>query len=86
MKLSDWLEGDESVEPPRPKMTHAEFGRRIDCPQPTVTRYAKGERIPEPERMERIFRETGGAVTPNDFYPMGDAPAEDSAPAAVAGA
>ena len=34
----------------------------------TVYRYLRGEQIPEPKIMRRIVAETGGAVTPNDFY------------------
>lgn len=48
-------------------MTHREFAERIKCEQPTVTRFVAG-RIPSPELMTRIVTETGGAVTPNDFF------------------
>lgn len=68
MKLADWLEGDETAVPPRPRISTAEFARRIGMPQPTVHRYAKGERIPEPDAMSKIVAETNGLVTPNDFY------------------
>jgi hypothetical protein len=71
MKLADWL-SEQKIGP-------AEFGRRIGYPQPTVHRYVNGERIPEPKAMEKIFAETGGAVTPNDFYSITPAP-EAAAP------
>lgn len=46
----------------------AEFGRRIKVSQAAITRYAAGDRIPEPGIMRRITRITKGAVAPNDFY------------------
>jgi 3,4-dihydroxy 2-butanone 4-phosphate synthase / GTP cyclohydrolase II len=45
----------------------AEFARRIGCSAQAVDRYRKGDRTPRPEQMTRIFEETKGAVTPNDF-------------------
>lgn len=51
-------------------MTPTEFGKRICKPQATIQRYVSGKRIPEPEIMNLIVSETGGAVTPNDFYGM----------------
>ena len=47
---------------------HEQFVVDIPEVQPTVTRYANGQRIPEPETMAAIVRETAGAVTANDFY------------------
>jgi transcriptional regulator with XRE-family HTH domain len=60
MKLKDYL-ASKSI-------TAAEFGRRIKVSQAAVTRYAAGDRIPEPDIMRRIARITGGIVSPNDFY------------------
>jgi transcriptional regulator with XRE-family HTH domain len=60
MKLRDYL-ASKSI-------TAAEFGRRIKVSQAAVTRYAAGDRIPEPSVMRRIARVTRGAVAPNDFY------------------
>jgi transcriptional regulator with XRE-family HTH domain len=60
MKLKDYL-ASKSI-------TAAEFGRRIKVSQAAVTRYAAGDRIPEPGVMRRIARITGGIVSPNDFY------------------
>ncbi len=67
MTLSEWLEGDKTATPPRPRMSQAEFARRIGHPQPTVFRYTAG-RIPEPDIMAKIVAATDGLVTPNDFY------------------
>lgn len=34
----------------------------------TITRAAEGTTIPSRELMGRIFKATGGTVTPNDFF------------------
>jgi transcriptional regulator with XRE-family HTH domain len=60
MKLRDYL-ASKSI-------TAAEFGRRIKVSQAAITRYATGDRIPEPAIMRRIASATRGAVVPNDFY------------------
>ena len=35
-----------------------------------VHRYVNNERLPRPDVMVRIAEVTGGAVKPNDFYPV----------------
>lgn len=65
MKLSDWLKGDE--EAGRPRVTHAEFARRIGSSVTLITAYVDGSVWPGREKMEAIVRETDGAVTANDF-------------------
>lgn len=60
MTLSDWLVQN--------KLSPTDFAKRIGKPQATVSRYAAGKRIPEPETMKVIVEATEGAVTPNDFY------------------
>lgn len=40
----------------------------IGATEIAVRRYCRGERIPARDKMENIWRATGGAVTPNDFY------------------
>lgn len=72
MKLASWLASKE--------MTPAEFGRIIGLPQPTVHRYANGQRIPERDTMAKIVAATGGEVTPNDFY---DVPSVSNAQASA---
>lgn len=49
-------------------LTHGQFAELIGCEQPTVTRFVGGKRIPSPELMRKIFSETGGDVTANDFF------------------
>lgn len=44
------------------------FAESIKSTATSVSRYVTGERIPEPEIMQRIFDATGGLVTANDFY------------------
>lgn len=62
MTLSDFLT--------EAQLTHAEFGRKIQTTQATVSRYANGSRVPRPAVMARIQAVTGGRVTPNDFIPF----------------
>lgn len=60
MLLQDWLA--------REGLTFGQFGGAISRSAEAVRRYANGERIPDRETMTAIVRETGGYVTPNDFY------------------
>ena len=62
MKLADWLKAND--------VNFAEFGRRIERSAQAVRRYANDERIPDRDTMPAIVRETDGAVTANDFYPI----------------
>jgi transcriptional regulator with XRE-family HTH domain len=62
MKLQHYLVSKET--------TQAEFARRIRVKPPTVCRYVKGERIPEPDVMRRIYAATDGNVTANDFMDL----------------
>lgn len=36
----------------------------------SIYRYIRGERIPAPDVMRRIYVVTGGSVQPNDFYDL----------------
>lgn len=72
MTLRDWLK--------KQGMTPTAFARLMGVSHSTVLRYLSGDRIPEKDVMERIARETGGAVTPNDFFDLAPAlPDADSA-------
>lgn len=51
-------------------LTPAEFARQRGWQRLRVSRYASGERVPEPEAMVEIYIATGGEVTPNSFYPL----------------
>jgi transcriptional regulator with XRE-family HTH domain len=48
----------------------------------TITRAANGDTIPNKDLMSAIFEQTGGIVTPNDFF--GCVAAVETAPAAEA--
>ena len=60
MRLDQWIKSSSSDE--------AEFALMIGTSEIAVRRYCRGERIPARDKMENIWRATGGAVTPNDFY------------------
>lgn len=53
-------------------LTEDAFAVRIGVSQPAVHRYRNG-RIPTPDVMQRIVEETGGKVTPNDFFDLPEA-------------
>lgn len=50
----------------------AEFSSTIGVSRAALARYLSGDRTPERRVMQRIVDATAGAVTPNDFYAMGD--------------
>lgn len=75
MKLKDWLEKE--------RLTVTDFARRLKKPQPTVARYVNGDRIPEPEIMRDIARETSNEVMANDFYHSAPPLSPDSEPEQV---
>jgi len=67
MKLSEWL---DLPNPDGSKKRRDEFAARIDVTPQMISAYCAGKIWPGKERMEKIVRETGGAVTPNDFVDM----------------
>lgn len=52
---------------PDPKRAE-KFAQRISVDPFSVRRYRLGQKIPRPDVMIRIVRESGGQVMPNDFY------------------
>src|SRR5262249_24247443 len=58
MELGHWLE--------RSKTPRSTFARAVGVSPGRITQICEGE-LPSLELAERIARETGGAVTPNDF-------------------
>ncbi|WP_316979991.1 helix-turn-helix transcriptional regulator [Shumkonia mesophila] len=49
-------------------ITFAEFGERIGKDKSTVSRICAGKVNVDRETAAAIFRETGGAITPNDLF------------------
>lgn len=65
MKLADWL---KIPNPDGSRKRRRDFALKIGVTPTMVTEYCKDEIMwPRKEVMEAIARETGGAVTPNDF-------------------
>ena len=48
-------------------ISRPDFARSIDVTETTLTRYLGGQRMPDWPVIERIYRVTGGTVTPNDL-------------------
>ena len=71
MKLADYLKQDGKSATALAQAT----GSAVS----TITRAARGEVFPSKELLERIFLETGGAVTPNDFFAIAAAPQQAAA-------
>lgn len=53
------------------KIGITKFSRIIKAPQSTCSSWANHEKIPNKESMQKIFKATGGLVTANDFYGIG---------------
>lgn len=68
MKLIEWrrLHG----------FSQKQIAERLGIQQSTVAKYEAGKLIPGRDSMMAIAGETGGAVTPNDFF---DLPATEAA-------
>ncbi len=66
MKLADWLDGLD-LDPPTPRMTRSAFAARIGASVTLITGYCNETVWPGREKMQRIRRETGGAVLADDF-------------------
>mgnify|MGYP002622295221 CR=1 FL=1 len=73
MKLTDWLESNN--------LTASAFAEQLGVSVSTVTRCMNGQRRPEWQTLDAIFKATGGQVTPNDFL-ADDAVIPEAAPAA----
>lgn len=66
MKLIDWRTQVAEIQ------VRAELARRWFMPAETLRRWEMGERIPGPDDMKMIFRNTRGLVGPSDFYDIPD--------------
>lgn len=65
MKLGDYL-SLHGIDP-------VAFGQRIGRSKAQVYRYISGESVPRKATLQKIERETEGAVTANDFFSMSEA-------------
>ncbi len=73
MKLSDWLDLPNSD---GSRKRRDEFACRIAVTPQMISAYCNGEVWPGKVRQRLIYKETGGAVTPNDWA---DLPARNEA-------
>ena len=64
MKLADWFKTKNADGSKRSK---GDFAARIGKSPGTLSAYLDGRAWPSRDAMEAIARETGGAVTANDF-------------------
>lgn len=76
MTLDDWLTSTNTAD--------KDFADRIGVSRVTLFRLKTGRRKPGQVVMERIHTETGGAVTPNDFFNIGRVPATSESEGAAA--
>lgn len=59
MKLSDYLKENRIIA--------AEFARKIGVTTMAVSYWVNGKRMPEPEHIVKIYKETDGMVDANSF-------------------
>jgi 3,4-dihydroxy 2-butanone 4-phosphate synthase/GTP cyclohydrolase II len=64
MKLSQWFE--------QTKRQKRAFANDIGVTPQMISAYCKGDVWPSKETMKAIARETGGAVTPNDWADLSE--------------
>lgn len=60
MKLADYLK--------KAKLDDASFGALVGRDRSTIFRIRQGTHKPSPDLMEKIAKETGGLVQPNDYF------------------
>ncbi len=58
---------DEYFKTQDPKVSHADFAKRIGVTQAAISRYVNGERFPSPELIRKIHEATAECVTANDL-------------------
>jgi transcriptional regulator with XRE-family HTH domain len=61
-KLRDWRKTQG--------LTQEQLAAQVKSTSTSISRYERGERMPEPEVMRAIVVATGGVVTANDFYAL----------------
>lgn len=60
MQLQDYLDNK--------KITQTEFAEKLEVTSMSISHYCRGSRMPNKKMMAKIFLETKGEVSPNDFY------------------
>ena len=53
-------------------LTRKEFADKLDISVATLSRYLSRDRVPKPEIMRKIIEATGGIITPETFYSIGN--------------
>ena len=48
--------------------SYSEFAKKVAGTPTSVFRYIKGTRFPDRDTLKKIYKETNGQVTPNDFF------------------
>lgn len=76
MKLSAWL---DIPNPDGSRKRRREFAARIGVTPTMITEYCADRMWPGKDIMQRIFDETGGEVTPNDFIVTDNQPERGAA-------
>ena len=59
MRLKDYLK--------LKNISHIQFSKVLEISPVSLSRYINGERFPEKKTLVKIYNETGGFVSPNDF-------------------
>jgi hypothetical protein len=62
MKLADWIK--------KKNTTVAAVAKQLGVNAWTIHRYANEDRLPEPAPLLKLYKLTGGAVEPNDWYDL----------------
>jgi len=68
MKLKEWLTLSGT--------SQTDLARAVAAPVSSINRILKGQKIPTHDLAVRIYFVTHGAVQPNDFYDLREAPPE----------
>lgn len=75
MRFEKWAELEN--------LTPVIVAKRCGLPLQSVYALLRGDRIPRPPIMAKIYLATNGAVQPNDFYDLPPLPAADPIPQAA---
>lgn len=71
MKIAEYIKQN--------KISQVAFADLIGVSPQAINTFCNNQRIPRPDFMRKIYKATGGLVTPNDFYDIGDSDANAAA-------